>query len=177
MASVLRWSFDAQFPPHLRRLLPALFFVLPREIECRFAFQSPDARSARNARFRFETSCDEGPELQREDGSPRERRGAAITRSQLLDHYEQIAQASQSMLDAARNSDWDEVERQEERCRALVASLKAASVASPLLRPQDNRRRMELLRRMLAADAEIRGRSEPWLRQLEQLISSPRSHR
>ena len=177
MASVLRWSFDAQFPPHLRRLLPALFFVPPREIECRFASQSPDVRSAINARFRFETSCDESPGLQREDGSPRERRGAAITRSQLLDHYEQIAQASQSMLDAARNSDWDEVERQEERCRALVASLKAASIASPLLRPQDNRRRMELLRRMLAADAEIRGRSEPWLRQLEQLISPPRPHR
>jgi len=177
MASALRWSFDAQFPPHLRRLSPALFFVLPREIACRFAFQSPDACSARTARFRFETSCDENPELQREDGSPRERRGAAITRSQLLDHYEQIAQASQSMLDAARNSDWDEVERQEERCKALVASLKAASAASPLLRPQDNRRRMELLRRMLAADAEIRGRSEPWLRQLERLISPPRPHR
>jgi flagellar protein FliT len=94
----------------------------------------------------------------------------------LLDHYEQIAQASQLMLDAARNSDWDEVERQEDRCRTLVASLKAASVASPRLRPQDNRRRMELLRRMLAADAEIRGRSEPWLRQLEQLLSSPRPH-
>ncbi|MGE5161284.1 MAG: flagellar protein FliT [Betaproteobacteria bacterium] len=94
----------------------------------------------------------------------------------MLDHYEQIAQASQLMLDAARNSDWDEVERQEDRCRSLVASLKAASAISPLLRPQDNRRRMELLRRMLAADAEIRGRCEPWLRQLEQLISAPRSH-
>ena len=95
----------------------------------------------------------------------------------MLDHYEQIARASQLMLDAARNLDWDEVERQEERCRDLVASLKAASVASPVLRPQDNRRRMDLLRRMLAADAEIRGRSEPWLKQLEQLISSPRPHR
>lgn len=124
--------------------------------------------------FVFETSCDSSPAFHREDGSRRERRGAAITRSQLLDHYEQIAQASQLMLDAARKSDWDEVERQEGRCRALVASLKAASAASPLLRPQDNRRRMELLRRMLAADAEIRGRSEPWLRQLEQLISPPR---
>lgn len=93
----------------------------------------------------------------------------------MLDHYEQIAQASQLMLDAARESDWDEVERQEKRCRALVASLKAATATSPVLRPQDNRRRMELLRRMLAADAEIRSRSEPWLAQLEQLISSPRS--
>lgn len=177
MANVLRWSFDALFPPHLRRLLPALFFVVPPEIECRFASQSSDARSTCAARFRLETSCDARPETLREGGPSRERRGAAITRSQLLDHYEQIAQASQLMLDAARNSDWDEVERQEDRCRALVASLKAASVASPLLRPQDNRRRMELLRRMLAADAEIRGRSEPWLRQLEQLISAPRAHR
>ena len=95
----------------------------------------------------------------------------------MLDHYEQIAQASQLMLGAARNSDWDEVERQEQRCRALVASLKAASAGSPVLRPQDNRRRMELLRRMLAADAEIRGRSEPWLKQLERLMSPPRSVR
>ena len=177
MASVPRWSFDAQFPPHLRRLSPALFFVSPREIECRFTVQSADACWAHAARFRFETQWDASPAFHREGGSPREGRGAAITRSQLLDYYEQIAQASQSMLDAARNSDWDEVGRQEERCRALVASLKAASVSSPLLRPQDNRRRMELLRRMLAADAEIRGRSEPWLRQLEQLISSPRPHR
>jgi hypothetical protein len=34
---------------------------------------------------------------------------------------------------------------------------------------------MDVLRRVLAADAEIRGRSEPWLRQLEKLISSPRA--
>lgn len=152
------------------------FFVVPREIECRFASHSPDACPARAARFRFETSCDASPGMHGRDGPSRDRRGAAITRSQLLDHYEQIAQASQLMLDAARNADWDEVGRQEERCRSLVASLKAASVAAPLLRPQDNRRRMELLRRMLAADAEIRGRSEPWLRQLEQLLSSPRPH-
>lgn len=153
------------------------FLSVREEIECRFTVQSADARAARTARFRLGKSCDASPMFHREGGSLRERRGAAITRSQLLDYYEQIAQASQLMLDAARHSDWDEVERQEERCRALVASLKAASVSSPLLRPQENRRRMELLRRMLAADAEIRGRSEPWLRQLEQLISSPRSHR
>ena len=108
---------------------------------------------------------------------PHDRRGAAITRSQLLDHYEEIAQASQVMLDAARRSDWDEVERQEDRCRALVAALKTAAGGSPPLRPQEKRRRMELLRRMLAADAEIRGRSEPWLNQLEQLMASPRRSR
>jgi flagellar protein FliT len=106
---------------------------------------------------------------------PDDGRGTAIARSQLLDHYEAIARASQRMLVAAKESDWDEVTRQEERCRTLIAALKAASLEAPL-RPADNRRRMELLRRILADDAEIRGRADPWLKQLEQLISSPRSH-
>lgn len=105
---------------------------------------------------------------------PLHARGYAITRSRLLDHYEQIAQASQRMLDAARRSDWNEVERQEDRCKALVASLKSSLHGSPLFPPRENRRRMELLRHMLAADAEIRGRTEPWLEQLEQLVSTPR---
>ena len=105
---------------------------------------------------------------------PDDGRGTAIARSQLLDHYEAIARASQRMLEAAKVSDWDEVTRQEERCRTLVAALKAASLEAPL-RPADNRRRMALLRRILADDAEIRGRSDPWLKQLERLISSPHS--
>ena len=104
---------------------------------------------------------------------PDEGRGTAIARSQLLDHYEAIARASQRMLEAAQASDWDEVTRQEDRCRTLVAALTAATLAAPQ-RPADNRRRMELLRRILADDAEIRGRSDPWLKQLERLISSPR---
>jgi flagellar protein FliT len=106
---------------------------------------------------------------------PDDGRGTAIARSQLLDHYEAIARASQRMLDAAKESDWDEVTRQEERSRTLIAALKAASLDAPL-RPADNRRRMELLRRILADDAEIRGRADPWLKQLERLIASPRSH-
>jgi flagellar protein FliT len=104
---------------------------------------------------------------------PDDGRGATSARAQLLDHYEAIARASQRMLDAARRSDWDEVERQEDRCRTLIAALKAASLESPL-RPADNRRRMDLLRRILADDAEIRDRSDSWLKQLERLISSPR---
>jgi flagellar protein FliT len=110
-----------------------------------------------------------------ENMPPDDGRETAIARSQLLDHYEAIARASQRMLEAAKESDWDEVTRQEERCRTLVAALKAASLEAPLP-PADNRRRMELLRRILADDAEIRGRADPWLKQLERLISSPRSH-
>jgi flagellar protein FliT len=100
-------------------------------------------------------------------------RGIGVERSQLLQHYEAIAAASSAMLEAARGQDWDEVARLEDRCRTLIAALKAAA-ANTLLSRKDNERRMDLLRRILADDAEIRGRAEPWLKQLERLVR-PRS--
>jgi hypothetical protein len=38
----------------------------------------------------------------------------------------------------------------------------------------EQRRRIELLRAILANDAEVRRRSEPWLQQLERLIEPRR---
>jgi flagellar protein FliT len=96
-------------------------------------------------------------------------RGIGVERSQLLQHYEAIAAASSAMLEAARAEDWDEVTRLEDRCRTLIAALKAAAADTPLSR-KDNERRMDLLRKILADDAEIRGRAEPWLEQLEYLV-------
>lgn len=102
---------------------------------------------------------------------PDDARGRQNARPQLIEHYEAIARASQSMLDAARASDWTEVGRLEEHCRMLIDALNQAS-SSAALRPLENRRRMELLQRILADDAEIRDRSDPWLKQLEHLLSS-----
>lgn len=95
--------------------------------------------------------------------------GIGIQRSHLLQHYEAIAAASHAMLEAARAENWDEVTRLEDRCRTLIAALKAAAADTPLSR-RDNERRMDLLRMILADDAEIRGRAEPWLQQLERLV-------
>ena len=102
---------------------------------------------------------------------PDDTRGREHARSQLIERYESIARASQLMLDAARASDWNEVGRLEEHCRALIEALNEASALASL-KPIDNRRRMELLQRILADDAEIRDRSDPWLKQLEYLLSS-----
>ena len=70
-------------------------------------------------------------------------------RSSLLQHYEAIAQASCAMLAAARAGDWIEVERQEERCGALIAILKAADERPSSLNAADDERRMFLLRQIL----------------------------
>ncbi len=99
-------------------------------------------------------------------------------RSSLLHHYEAIAQASCAMLAAAHSDDWIEVARQEERCCALIAVLKAAAdYPDAPLNAADNLRRMQLLRRILADDALIRGHGEPWLEPLAPYISSSRAER
>jgi flagellar protein FliT len=94
-----------------------------------------------------------------------------VGRSQLLQHYEAIAAASGAMLDAARADDWSEVARLEDFCRTLIAALKAEAECAKLSRAE-NERRMNLLRGILADDAEIRGRAEPWTRQLDHLLRS-----
>lgn len=94
----------------------------------------------------------------------------------LIAHYEAIAQASHAMLAAARGDDWDEVRALEQRCHGLIAELKAAARTTHL-GVAEQRRRIELLRAILANDAEVRKRSEPWLRQLERMLEPVRGGR
>lgn len=99
---------------------------------------------------------------------------AEPARSSLLQHYEAIAQSSCAMLAAARAGDWLEVERLEECCGALIAILKAADEGHGSLNAADDKRRMFLLRQILADDALIRGHAEPWLEPMFPFISTPR---
>ena len=43
----------------------------------------------------------------------------------LIERYEAIAQVSRAMLAAAQADDWNEVQVLENRCRVLIAELKA----------------------------------------------------
>jgi flagellar protein FliT len=108
-----------------------------------------------------------------DDGRPVRLRASAAGAPRLIQRYEAIAQASRRMLTAARREDWDEVSRLEGRCRELIAELKAAA-RTETLSNAEQRRRILLLREILADDAEMRARSEPWLRQLEKLIGAAR---
>ncbi len=88
----------------------------------------------------------------------------------LIRHYEGIADASRSMLEAAHGGDWDKVEQIESSCRKMIRALKQASLHSELSKAE-SKRRMELLRAILSYDAQIRLRAEPWLRDLENILS------
>lgn len=111
-----------------------------------------------------------------EDGRLHKIRPVPPRGTDLIAHYEAIAQASHAMLAAAHADDWDEVHVLEERCRALIAELKSAA-RTTRLGVTEQRRRIELLRAILANDAGVRKRSEPWLRQLERLLEPARGAR
>ena len=106
---------------------------------------------------------------------PDDGRSAALGKgAELIRHYEAIARASRAMLVAARDDDWDRVARLEDECRALIRQLQAAAAAATSLGRAEQRRRVQLLREILADDAEMRIRSEPWLQQLEQMFTTVR---
>jgi flagellar protein FliT len=81
-----------------------------------------------------------------------------LSASHLLQCYEAIAYTSHDMLAAARAGDWDTVADLELRCRVLIAELAEASRDGELT-VDERRRRLELLRSILADDAEIRARA------------------
>jgi len=106
------------------------------------------------------------------DDSHAWRAGAGDASHRLIERYQEVAQLSRDMLTAAHREDWDEVARLETKCRDRIEGLKQAASIEPL-NAVEQQRRIELLRDILRADAQIRMRSEPWLLELERLIGVP----
>lgn len=86
-----------------------------------------------------------------------------------LELYEEIGRASRRMRDAARASDWDALIAAESECAALIERVRAAPERE--LAPHAQKRRAEIIRDILADDAEIRDRVSPWLADLEALLA------
>jgi flagellar protein FliT len=94
------------------------------------------------------------------------------TEEQIVERYARMADASQRMLNAARRDDWDQVCEVEKECTRLIAELSTMSdlvPTDPVLRD----RKLGLLKRVLADDAEIRHLSQPWMKRLDALLRSP----
>jgi flagellar protein FliT len=91
-------------------------------------------------------------------------------RKTALNLYESIAAESRLMLEAARADDWPRVAAHEDRCKSLIRLLRTALRATPMVE-HERKQRIELLRSILANDAQMRARSEPWVRQIETLLA------
>jgi flagellar protein FliT len=88
----------------------------------------------------------------------------------LLHYYQAIEKASQDMLDAAREGNWDNVLKLEGACALLISQLKHHAAANPLGK-DEAQFKSRIMQRILVNDAEIRLLAEPWLEDLEQILA------
>jgi flagellar protein FliT len=99
------------------------------------------------------------------------------TQHTMLMYYESIGQVLQSMLQAAQNGEWDRLVEAEQSCSRLVARLRAIGDRHEPLDATGQRRKSEIIRQVLAADAQIRDLAQPRLRELESLMRGSRTSR
>ncbi len=88
----------------------------------------------------------------------------------LLRYYEAIESASEQMLAAARDGDWDQVVKLEGACALLISDLKHAA-ANLELGAEERQLKGRIMKRILVNDAEIRTLAEPWLEDLDRLMA------
>jgi flagellar protein FliT len=93
-----------------------------------------------------------------------------LTPTQVMAAYESIAGITAGMCAAAQGANWKQLTALEKDCAGLVALLQNSQQAT--LSQVQQRRKFELLRKILADDAEIRRHTEPWMENLKSLIKS-----
>lgn len=88
----------------------------------------------------------------------------------LLACYESIGLVSRRMLNHARTQDWEGVAACERACSNLIERITDLGNPESILDGRGRRRRVEILRDVLARDAEIRDLAEPSLARLDAMM-------
>lgn len=92
-----------------------------------------------------------------------------------LTAYQSISNVTGEMAAAARAGEWDRLAALERSCTALVVRLSAAQLEATQptqLTSEMLRRKVELIHKILADDAEIRGYTEPWMGRVQHLLGN-----
>ena len=84
--------------------------------------------------------------------------------------YQSISNLTSEMVEAARASEWDKLELLEHRCAEVVMQIKAAPPVQLTVDMQ--KKKVELIHKILADDAEIRAHTEPWMKSVQTLLGN-----
>jgi len=96
-----------------------------------------------------------------------------MTSNEMITTYESLSELTGTMLNAAREGEWDHLATLEQRCQVYVGSLmKAAPV---LLNENEQRTKIAIIRTILQNDAKIRALTEPRMNELQQRLHMTRS--
>ena len=83
--------------------------------------------------------------------------------------YESMSAISAQMVEAAAACDWDRLTALEKDCAGLARHLEENG--EPVrLSDAEKTRKLALIRRILADDAEVRRHTEPWMEQVKQFL-------
>lgn len=85
--------------------------------------------------------------------------------------YREVERLTGNMLSAAHRADWDRLIELEAGCAHCVQALQGCRVPEPLS-ASAKRQKVELLRRILANDREIRQLTEPWMKRLAKYLEA-----
>jgi len=92
-----------------------------------------------------------------------------MTSNEVLAMYENLATLSGRMASAAGEGDWTKLAQLETQ-----AALQAAAAKSgvPALEGAQRKRKIDLLKQIMAADRAVRDVTEPWMGQLDRALAA-----
>lgn len=93
---------------------------------------------------------------------------------QVIENYESLSTITSQMREAAAHGEWDKLAELETQCRQRTEAMKAVDVDMPMLSESSRKRKVELIRKILADDAAIRSHTEPWMAQLQRIMQNSR---
>lgn len=96
------------------------------------------------------------------------------TPQDVLALYQEVERLTGSMLSAAHRADWDKLVELEAGCADCIESIRGCNIPAQL--SEDARReKVELIKRILSNDREIRQLTDPWMKRLGQLLESAKA--
>ncbi len=99
-----------------------------------------------------------------------------MTGDDVIAIYESISQLTDQMLGAARAADWELLSALEAQCGKHIANLRVCE-ESVVLPAALRDRKVDIIRKILEDDRDIRNLTEPGLRKLSALIQSNHTER
>lgn len=96
-----------------------------------------------------------------------------MSSSQVISNYESLSVLTERMREAAIRGDWDQLIGLEQQCSQQIAAMKPADAATVLDEPA-RQTKINLIKKILANDADIRSRTADWMGQLQRIMQSNR---
>ncbi len=89
---------------------------------------------------------------------------------QVIMNYESLSSFTTRMREAAVQGEWDKLIELEQQCIQHISTMKPVDAAAKLDKPS-RQRKIQLIKKILADDADIRNHTEMWMGQLQHIIT------